>query len=364
MIATTPAPGQTLPGTITRLTVVFDQDMAVTAASDPGSVLNPANYAVFNAANERMAIRAISYDAASRTVSLSVLLNQADDYLLRVSSQLQSDRGVRLEQSYDAYFTTLFDYSQIVSLAFESTRFDRQTGTVSYDVRVTNISPDDLRAPLTLVLDPSQFFRGTPIGGVLDDGLWLIDLGAALGSQGVLKSGQSTSAQTVSIAVTGQRRADLSFGIYALPTPNAPPTLEEPPPLNATVGRLFTYQAVGADPDGTVLGYVLMQKPEGMTVDATTGLIRWTPAESSPAAAQAVLRVYDRRGGYAETSLAITVAGGNRAPSVGALDASYTIAEGAPFELSLVAADPDFDQLIYFADNLPAGPISTPWRGR
>ena len=44
-----------------------------------------------------------------------------------------------------------------------ATRSDRATGTVSFDVQVTNVTAYDLRVPLLLVLDPSRYFQGTAI---------------------------------------------------------------------------------------------------------------------------------------------------------------------------------------------------------
>ncbi|TAK59596.1 hypothetical protein [Methylobacter sp.] len=38
------------------------------------------------------------------------------------------------------------------------TRANRATGEVSYDVSLTNIGTDDLKGPLTLLLDPGLYF--------------------------------------------------------------------------------------------------------------------------------------------------------------------------------------------------------------
>ncbi|MFO1403442.1 MAG: hypothetical protein U1E96_02565 [Azonexus sp.] len=43
-----------------------------------------------------------------------------------------------------------------LQLDFSHTRADRATGTVSYDVRITNIGTDDLRGPSTAMLDPGR----------------------------------------------------------------------------------------------------------------------------------------------------------------------------------------------------------------
>ncbi|MCY1081056.1 S8 family serine peptidase [Archangium lansingense] len=59
---------------------------------------------------------------------------------------------------------------------------------------------------------------------------------------------------------------------------NRPPTIDSSPPnQTAWCGALYTYQLVASDPDGDTLSFSLLQPPLGMTINASTGLIRWTP---------------------------------------------------------------------------------------
>ena len=46
------------------------------------------------------------------------------------------------------------------------------------------------------------------------------------------------------------------------------------------VGQEFTYLVVAYDPDNGELTYSLTEKPEGMQIGSSTGLINWTPGES------------------------------------------------------------------------------------
>ena len=56
---------------------------------------------------------------------------------------------------------------------------------------------------------------------------------------------------------------------------NAPPRIiSEPPEIIPTEG-VYTYQVKAEDPDGDPLTFSLSQAPEGMTIDAETGLISW-----------------------------------------------------------------------------------------
>ena len=59
---------------------------------------------------------------------------------------------------------------------------------------------------------------------------------------------------------------------------NLPPTIISSPVVDAQEGQLYTYDVEADDPEGTVLTFYLDQAPDGMTIDAASGLITWTPA--------------------------------------------------------------------------------------
>ena len=62
---------------------------------------------------------------------------------------------------------------------------------------------------------------------------------------------------------------------------NDAPRFTSTPLTKATVDALYTYDVDAADPDaGDTLTYSLTIKPAGMTIDAATGLIQWTPAST------------------------------------------------------------------------------------
>jgi hypothetical protein len=358
IVTTSPVDGAVIPLPMSRVSVVFDHDMFVGASDDPNSVLNPDNYAVISSNGQPILIDSVSYDTQSRTAFLSFDRLEADDYTLRVSTSLKSDQGLGLAQVYESDFTALLDFSNHVSIGFAATRMDRASGTVSYDVTVTNIGEDDLRAPLTLVIDPGQYFAGQPIGAQLSSiGLWLIDLTSVL-TNAELKVGETIATQTITVTTPGNQRANLGHGVYALPYPNDPPLFDTLPVTSAQVGVPYAYQAHGSDPDSaSLLGYVLMQAPEGMLVDAS-GLVSWTPTLASPEQASVVLRVYDRRGGFAEQAFAIDVAGVNLPPVLArGLPSAYALREGKAFSLTFTAEDPERQHLVYYADNLPAGAV-------
>ncbi len=58
---------------------------------------------------------------------------------------------------------------------------------------------------------------------------------------------------------------------------NNPPVILSEPVTVAYVGKEYRYQVVAQDPDGDELTYKLDHAPEGMIVDAESGLITWIP---------------------------------------------------------------------------------------
>ncbi len=75
---------------------------------------------------------------------------------------------------------------------------------------------------------------------------------------------------------------------------NDAPRLTSTPVTEATVGVLYTYDVDATDPDvGDTLSYSLTIKPTGMTIDAATGLIQWTPTSAQAGANDVAVKVAD-----------------------------------------------------------------------
>ncbi len=96
-------------------------------------------------------------------------------------------------------------------------------------------------------------------------------------------------------------------------TGNAP-GITSTPPTNATEGSLYNYAVIASDADGDVLTYSLDAAPAGMSVDASTGLIAWTPAGMQVGLQTVTVRATDPDGLFATQSFTITVAGLNALP--------------------------------------------------
>ncbi|TVS15269.1 MAG: tandem-95 repeat protein, partial [Planctomycetaceae bacterium] len=347
-----------------QISVTFDQAMLVGSASDPASVLNPSHYTLVSQTIGPVDVAGLTYDAASFTVLLDFDALQTGSYTLTVDTGVRSMLGLELAEAYAIEFTAISDFSPFVDVQFANSRSERTSGTVSFDVTVTNQSDHDLVLPLLLVLDPHVGVEGRPLGAVVQQGsdVWLVDLAENVPPDGVLKPGDSTTGRTVTILNPGGQRIDFDIDVYTLAFDNAPPVFTSQPLTQATADQPYAYQAVAVDPDGIRINYVLVRGPEGMRVDPDSGLVLWEPTSRSPADADVVLRAYDSRGGHGEQRFAIQVDGGNRAPVFTPLPATIVGREGQPLIVPLSANDPDGDDLVYWIDDLPPGAAFDPQR--
>jgi VCBS repeat-containing protein len=356
-----PPDGAVAPLPLTQIAITFDHDMLAGDGTDPASVLNLANYALTKSTGEAVTITSAQYDVASRTVTLSFDPIDAGSYTLTILHNVKSLENVALAQDFTSSFIAVSDLSAQINVVFDDVRSSRADGTVSYDVTVTNTSDNNIDAPLTLVLDPGQYFQGQPTTAATQtsDGFWLINLGAGLAG-GILKPGQSTTAQTVTVTNPFGQHLSIGNSVFAVPTPTQSPVFDSTPLTTATAGENYQYQLAAHDPNGYSFTYLLMDAPEGMTLDPSTSILSWSPTALSPAQANVVLRVYNNFGASASQAFAIDVIGGKQAPVVQDLPAQDTTAEGQAYAIGLSASEPDGSALEYFANHLPPGAIFDP----
>lgn len=378
--ATNPAPNAIVALPQGTISVTFDSDMFAGSANDTTSVLNPANFEVVSASGT-ITPQSVRYDAKTRTVLLDFNTLTPDHYELRVSPNLKSTTGAELTDGYKEQFTAVSDFSALVDFKFTNPRSDRQHQTISYDVILTSKASSDLLLPVMLLLDPAQSFTGVPTDATRNaSGAYMVDLKDNL-PQGVLKAGQSTTAHTITVYNPDALRVEFTPGIYALPYPNQSPIITSAPVLTAYSSQSYTYQVAANDPDGAVLGYLLYDAPEGMSVDQNSGLITWSPTQQSPVSTDVTLQVYDLRGAHTTQSFSLNVVGGNHKPVFntpvvsggiivssssgtvsGGSSANVTPitvkgAEGKSLQIKLSTTDSDRNHLTYWADNLPNSAI-------
>jgi RHS repeat-associated protein len=131
-----------------------------------------------------------------------------------------------------------------------------------------------------------------------------------------------------------------------------PPTISSVPPLLTSTSQLYSYQVAATDPQGETLSYSLINAPTGMSIDATSGLVQWTPDTTQQGANPVLLAATNTDAEIATQNFTITVQPPNTPPVINSTPIT-TVTAGAPYEYDVTAVDPDHDPLTY---TLPAAP--------
>ncbi len=357
VIATNPPTGGIAVLPMSTITITFDQQMYTGQGGEPNSVLNPDNYLLVGEHFGVVPINGVFFTGETNTAHLLAGYLEPDTYTLTVQSDVASDEQIRIGTDYVTNFRAVSDFSAFVEIEFASVRSDRAANNVSWDIVVTNTSDFDLVLPIVLVLDPQAGYSGIPEGtaGQTADGRWMIELNTQ-----ALGPGQSTNGQTVTVHNEDDRRVDFDLGISASPGANQRPVFLSNPIVQAHNHLNYEYQALATDPDGVAVRYFLNRGPDGMEVDAETGLVTWTPGLGGSAMALVELHVYDERGARAVQRFYIDVIDGNRAPELDDLPGLIEGAEGTTIEFTLPVSDPDGDRLAVWVEGMPPGAILDP----
>ena len=123
-----------------------------------------------------------------------------------------------------------------------------------------------------------------------------------------------------------------------------PPVITSSPTTSANPGQTYTYLVAASDPDGDALTFSLDKAPAGMSIDAASGLITWTPGAAQVGANAVGVRVADATGLSATQTFSITVISANRAPVAGndsySINSNTTLSVASP---GVLANDSDPD---------------------
>jgi RHS repeat-associated protein len=140
--------------------------------------------------------------------------------------------------------------------------------------------------------------------------------------------------------------------------PNRPPVFISTPVVDAAINTLYTYHLVAQDADRDSLAFSLVNGPEGMTVDSTTGVVNWTPTGTQLGTYNVAFAVTDGRGGVAQQDFKVRTQAqaGNHAPIIVSepITSAY-ISKTYIYDVN--ALDADNDSLTYSLVQAPEGMI-------
>ena len=151
-----------------------------------------------------------------------------------------------------------------------------------YDANAFDANGDDLT--FDLVVAPDGMIIDAQMGAVA----WIPDAGQ-LGTYDVILRVQD-----------GAGGVDVQSWQIVVETPNIPPVIVSAPSLQAVADLPYQYQIQAQDPEGQAITYGLAKAPEGMTVDADTGLVSWTASIDQIGSHEVIVSATDERG---ETTL-------------------------------------------------------------
>ncbi|WP_017327146.1 putative Ig domain-containing protein [Synechococcus sp. PCC 7336] len=148
------------------------------------------------------------------------------------------------------------------------------------------------------------------------------------------------------------------FEVEVLAPNQAPIFTSSLPDARPQVGKLFEYQARAADPDLDNVTYALVNPLSGVTIDADTGLLHWTPTSSQQGAHNVTIRATDGRGGEDLQTVRFDVVAPipNQLPTVTSTPRRLTRPEQL-YSYDILVSDPDGDALTYELVNASAGAL-------
>ncbi|MCX4030004.1 putative Ig domain-containing protein [Endozoicomonas sp. SM1973] len=169
---------------------------------------------------------------------------------------------------------------------------------------------------------------------------------------------QQIGVNSVSVRVTDSKGGVTSqqFTVTVNAVVNKSPVITSSPGTAANAGQAYRYTVTATDADGDSLTYQLEAAPKGMTINANSGLISWTPANNQQGANEVVVRAEDGNGGIATQTFTIHVTAGaqNTPPTI----TSTPLANGAvdtAYQYAVIASDADGDAISYSLTTAPAG---------
>ncbi len=243
----------------------------------------------------------------------------------------------RVQFTYDLIFLgKLNEAPEILSLPETEAYWNRE---YLYDVHAIDPNNDTLtyeliEAPVGMTIDSrTGVVRWTPSNA--DRGSNTIEVRVSDNRQGV----------------TSQR-----YTLLAGPAPaNRAPVFVTIPVAVAEVGLAYPYITQAIDADRDPLAYRLVSGPAGMTVNANTGAIIWTPAAIQVGSQEVLVEVSDGRGATAEQAFTLLVVTSTENTPPVIISSPPTIARQTGFTYQVVAYDADNSPLTYRLLTFPAG---------
>ena len=161
---------------------------------------------------------------------------------------------------------------------------------------------------------------------------------------------------------TGKCKSGIwSFSVDTNAVENKAPVITSTPVTSAAVGKEYRYDVDAHDDDiGDVLTYSLTHWPDGMVIDAQTGLITWTPASTQEGEQSVTVAVSDGKVSTSQSFKMIVtkvLPPVNHKPVINSIpDGTVKVGEGFTYQVTATDADAG-DVLAYKLQGQPNGMV-------
>ena len=135
---------------------------------------------------------------------------------------------------------------------------------------------------------------------------------------------------------------------------NRIPTITSEPNFTANLEQTYQYNPEASDPDGDLLVWSLNIAPQGMSLDANTGQIRWNPTAEQIGINEVEIAVIDAQGGFATQSFTLEVRGVNTPPAISSVPPTTAVANES-YTYAIEASDLEGDPLKFSLLTFPEG---------
>ena len=262
--------------------------------------------------------------------------------------RVEDGKGASFEQSY-----TLNVVAQQTNQTPEFTSSPRLTITSGQTYYYQASANDADGDALTYALTPGQYPAGMTIDPMTGLVTWVTDA-------------DDVGTHSVRIEVTDGRSSAVEqsyvLAVNAGAQVNHPPMITSSPTLQARVDQPYLYNLTATDPDGDPVQFFLTQAPAGVSLDADTGALRWTPALYQAGNKRIELVAVDAYGATDAQGFWIEVRDTNLPPSFVGNPNTQGVA-GEVYATPLQAIDPDGDTLTFALVSYPQGMTINPQTG-
>ena len=162
-----------------------------------------------------------------------------------------------------------------------------------------------------------------------------------------------TGEHTITIVVTdGEDGSANQTYTLTIVQPNRAPTITSQPITSINENASYRYNIVADDQDGDTLTYSLIAAPQGMAIDAVSGLVTWSPEATHVGDHLIEIEVTDADGLFDTQVYTLSVINVNDAPVAGTV--AVQTDEDTGVALTLIGIDQDGDALFYDIVTQPA----------